>query len=223
MTDAERAKRYRDRRRRRALLAGKRGKPALTRDKPALRPPRRGNDIEQDLWSTPPCLIAALAKFVLPTMPVAPVWEAAAGFGAIVDALRTGGREVIATDIEPHRSDIAQLDYLTDLPPPSTRGGLVVTNPPFSQLTAFLARTLALLDAGWLSGAALLIRNDFAATDGRADMFNRATAEWECVWRTRWIPGSTGNPRWWCQWVTWQVGRNEPPMHYRLRRRQIEL
>jgi hypothetical protein len=163
-----------------------------------------------------------LTKFVLPTMPVVPIWEAAAGLGAIVDAVRACWREAIATDIEPQRHDIARLDYLKDdPPPPSTRGAILITNPPFSQLDAFLARTMALLDAGWLAGAVLLVRDDFAGTDGRAVVLNRAIAEWECVWRTRWIPGSKGDPRWWCQWVTWQVGRDGPPAHHRLRRREI--
>ena len=62
-------------------------------DRAALRPPRgRDDDREQDLWSTPPCLAAALTEIVLPTLPPGPVWEAAAGVGALVDALRVAGR-----------------------------------------------------------------------------------------------------------------------------------
>jgi hypothetical protein len=214
MTGSERVARCRARKRRLALLDGR-------RDKPSLRTPRAIDDVEQDLWSTPPCLIAALTGIVLPSLPARPIWEPAAGAGALVDALIAAKYEVFASDIESHRRDIARVDYLSEAPPPATRGAIVVTNPPFSQLDAFLSRTLALIDAGWLAAAVLLVRTDFAGTDGRANMLNRAVAEWECTWRARWIPGSTGNPRWWCQWIAWLAGRDGPPVHYRLRRREL--
>ena len=202
MTPTERQQRWRAKVRRQKLLAGK-------RDRAALRPPRGHDDHrEQDLWSTPPDLIAALTEFVLPSLPAGPVWEAAAGAGALVDALRAAGREVIASDIERQRRDIARLDYLRDPAPANTRGSIMITNAPFSQITAFIDRTQGLLDSGHLAAAALLIRIDFAGTDGRAEALNRAVAEFECCWRSRWIPGSTGNPRWWCLRVTSQAGRS---------------
>jgi hypothetical protein len=214
MTATERQRRWRQKVRRQKLLAGK-------RDRAALRPPRAADDREQDLWSTPPCLTAALTEFVLPTLPADVVWEAAAGAGVLVDALRAAGREVIASDSEPQQRDIVRLDYLLDAPLPATRGAVMITNPPFSKLTDFINRTLELLDAGHLAGAVLLVRMDFAGTDGRAAALNRAMAEWECCWRARWIPGSTGNPRWWCLWVTWLAGRSGPPTHERLRRSNL--
>ncbi len=192
MTATEYQQRWRKKVGRQKLLAGK-------RDRATLRPPRADDDREQDLWSTPPCLTAALIESVLPSLPAGVVWEAAAGAGGLVDALRAAGREVIATDIERQRRDITQHDYLLDVPPPATRGAVMITNAPFSKLTEFMHRTLELLDAGHLAGAALLVRIDFSGTDGRANALNRAVAEWECCWRSRWIPGSTGNPRWWCR------------------------
>jgi hypothetical protein len=188
MTATEYQRRWRAKVRRQKLLAGK-------RDKAVLRPPRGTEDAgDQDLWSTPPCLVAALIEFILPTLPPGPIWEAAAGAGALVDPLRAAGRQVIATDIEPQRRDIARHNYVRDPPPPETRGAIMITNPPFSKLDEFLAR-MALLDAGHLAGPVLLVRPDFAGTDGRAGILNCAVAEWECCWRPRWIPGSTGNPR----------------------------
>jgi hypothetical protein len=214
MTATEYQRRWRKKVRRKKLLAG-------SRDRAALRPPRADGDREQDLWSTPPCLSAALMEFVLPTLPAGVVWEAAAGAGVLVDALRAAGREVIASDNERQRRDIARLDYLVDAPRPATRGAVMITNPPFSKLTDFINRTQELLDTGHLAGAALLVRMDFAGTDGRAEALNRAVAEWECCWRSRWIPGSTGNPRWWCLWATWLAGRSGPPTHERLRRSNL--
>jgi hypothetical protein len=214
LTATERQRRWRAKVRRAKLLAGQ-------RDRAALRPPRTFEAGDQDLWSTPPELIAALLGFVLPVLPAGPIWEPAAGAGAIVDALRHAGRQVVASDIERQRRDIRSLDYLRDPPLPGTHGAIAVTNPPFSELDRFMGRSLALIDAGYLTGAVLLVRSDFAGTDGRAEMFNRAAAEWECCMRTRWIPGSTGNPRWWCQWVLWRTGCSGPPVHIRLRRHQL--
>jgi hypothetical protein len=214
LTATERQRRWREKVRKAKLLAGK-------RDRAALRPPRIVDAGDQDLWSTPPELIAALLGFVLPVLPAGPIWEPAAGAGAIVDALRHAGRQVVASDIARQRRDILQLDYLRDPPPPGTHGATTLTNPPFSKLDEFMARSLALIDAGQLAAAVLLVRSDFGGTDGRAEMFNRASAEWECCMRTRWIPGSTGNPRWWCHWVLWRAGCSGPPVHTRLRRKQL--
>jgi hypothetical protein len=217
MTATERQRRWRAKVRRQQLLAGKRDKAVLRR--------RRGTEDagDQDLWSTPPCLVAAFLQWIEPTLPPdAIIWEAAAGDGrGLVDPLRAAGRQVIATDIEPQRHDIARLDYVLDSPPPETRGAIMVTNGPFSKLTEFLARTLALIDTGHLAGAVLLVRDDFAGTDGRVAYFNRAVAELECCWRARWIPGSTGHPRWWCMWVMWLAGQSGPPVHIRKRRSDL--
>jgi hypothetical protein len=56
---------------------------------------------------------AALIEKVLRSLPDARIWEAAAGDGlGLVDPVRMAGYEVIATDIERRRRDIAQLDYV---------------------------------------------------------------------------------------------------------------
>ena len=209
MTATERQRKWRAKVRRRELLAGH-------RDHPSLRtPPLREDD--RDFWPTPPCLIAVLIEQVLPRLPAAPIWEAAAGDGYLVDALRAAGRRVIASDIERRRRDIGRHDYLRDAPPAATKGSIMATNPPFVQIDAFLVRTLALLDSGHLSAAVLLVRPDFAGTIGRAALFNRAVFEFTCCWRIRWIAGTTTQPRWWGQWFAWQAGGNGPPMNKRLR------
>lgn len=137
----------------------------------------------------------------------------------LVDDLAAAGRTVIASDIDPQRSGIIRLDFLHDEPPATTRGSILATNPPFGQsglLDPFLARTMALLEAGWLSAAALLLRADATATIGRSDILNRAVAEWTCCWRQRWIPGTTGQPRWWFHWFAWLPGSSGPPVNHRL-------
>jgi hypothetical protein len=88
-----------------------------------------------------------LTRHVLPLLPKGPIWEPAAGNGALVDALVRAGRHVVATDIDPQRHDIARLDFLNDELPPATRGAILATNPPF-RLTDRFERALGLLDAG---------------------------------------------------------------------------
>jgi hypothetical protein len=211
MTPTERQRRWRAKVRRQKLFGS-------NRDPAALRRAPRRDDL--DFWPTPHCLTTALTSWVLPTLPGGLIWEPASGDGYLVDALRAAGREVIATDIDPQRRGIARLDYLHDPPPAATRGGLMITNPPFGRsglLDPFIARTMALLDGGHLCAAVLLQRADATGTDGRADVFNRAAAEWTCCWRPVWIPGSEPRGRWWFEWVVWRAGCAGPPTTRRLR------
>src|SRR6516165_12040451 len=91
MTATERQRKWRAKIRRRELLAGH-------RDHPSLRTsPLREDD--RDFWPTPPCLTAALIEQVLPSLPAAPIWEAAAGDGYLVDALRAAGATLSGTTI----------------------------------------------------------------------------------------------------------------------------
>jgi hypothetical protein len=69
---------------------------------------------------------------------------------------------------------------------PAAQGSILVTNPPFSKLDEFVARSFALFEAGHLAAAVLLFRNDFGGTQGRVDHLNRAVAEFECCGRPRW-------------------------------------
>jgi hypothetical protein len=173
-----------------------------TRDPAALRPQpaRTGTD-----WHpTPACLTLALTRFVLPTLPPGPVWEACAGDGRLARSIEAEGRQVIATDIDPRAQCVARHDFRADLPA-GTRGALLITNPPWARglLDPFIGRGLALLDLGVLRAMALLLRPDklFAAT--RVDALNRAAALWHCNWRPVWIEGSKGNPRWPAVWGVW--------------------
>jgi hypothetical protein len=193
-------------------------------DRAARRPSPHREDI--DLWPTPPCLTAALIEHVLPTLPNGLIWECAAGDGHLVDALppELTGREVIASDIVRLRDGFLQLDFVNDPPPPRTRGAIAITNPPYAGSglgDPFLARTMALLDSGWLHAAVLLQRADAGGTKGHAEIFNRAVAEFTCCWRPVWIPGSPGGGRWWFSWFVWLAGRSGPPVNTRLIRSNL--
>jgi hypothetical protein len=214
-TPTERQREWRARVRRRKLWAGN-PDPAARR-----REPRRE---DLDFWPTPPCLTAAMVQHVLPLLRPGPIWECAAGDGHLVEALTAAGRDVIASDIQRQRRDFLQLDFLNDQPPPETQGTIAITNPPFAGsglLDPFLDRALALLDSGHLAGVVLLQRADSGGTDGRVAIFNRDAFEVTCCWRSRWIPGTRGQPRWWFSWFVWLPGRPGPPVNQRLRRAAV--
>ena len=123
------------------------------------------------------------------------VWEAAAGAGHLVDALRRAGREVVATDLYPDHSGpgIARHDFLHGPLPPETCGAAMITNPPNSQLTEFMVRGVTLIDIGWPAGLVLLIRQGHHTTKGRAAAFNHAALEIKCCWRPSWKPRQPGD------------------------------
>jgi hypothetical protein len=169
-------------------------------------------------------LTAALVEVVLPLLPLGPIWEFAAGDGALVDALIVAGRQVFGSDVQRQRREFLQHDFLNESPPPATRGMLGITNPPFagSKLgDPFIKRTLEQLDAGHLSAAVLLQRADASGTDSRAEVFNRAAYEITCCWRPLWIPGTKGGGRWWSQWFVWLPGQPGPTISRHVRRRDL--
>ena len=179
-------------------------------DPPAQRgQPRRHGP---DAWSTPPDLSAALCRHVLPELPAGPVWEPAVGDGRLAAAMRRAGRHVITSDLYPQDRS-APIDFLRDPPPVGTAGVIVVTNPPFNQTDAFLARGLDLFDRGHTRGLVLLMRHDHLQAGGRVEVLNRSTFELHCCWRPVWIVGSTGNPRWSFHWITWTAGPRRAPLY----------
>jgi hypothetical protein len=197
------------------------------RDPAALRPTpaRAGLDNE---WITPPDLIAALVERVLPALDgigCLPIWECSAGNGVIVDALRMAQRRVYASDIAPLRDDITRHDFLNDEPPLEVLGGILCTNPPFARSGLgdhFLHRGLELLDRGDLSAVVFLQRGGADATDARAEIFNRATAQFLRCWRPRWIPGTTEGARWWFSWFVWHADNAGPPITIRVRKGEVQ-
>jgi hypothetical protein len=214
MTPTERQRKWRAKVRREKIWG-------TNADPNARRPTPHRCDL--DFWPTPVCLRTALVQFVLQHLPTGPIWEPAAGDGALVDALLAAGREVIASDIAPQRPRIAALDFLTGKPPPETEGAILITTSPFGIIgDRFLHRALQLLDAGHLTAVVLLQRADHGGTDGRAEIFNQASHEFTCNWRPRWITGSQGNGRWFFSWLVWLAGSG-PPTHQRIRRSDLKL
>jgi Protein of unknown function (DUF3102) len=186
---------------------------AIAGEPPVLDPtamraqPRRQGP---DFWPTPPSLIAALQRHVLPGLPDGPIWEPAAGDGRLVRTMTSAGCTVIASDLYP-QDDTEPHDFLTGKPP--VAGSVVVTNPPFNNTDEFLARGLALLDAQQIGGLVLLLRHDHLMSSDRADALNRAVREVHCNWRPIWIAGTSGNPRWSFHWLQWGDGPRQAPLY----------
>jgi hypothetical protein len=172
----------------------------------ALRPqPKRGGP---DHWSTPDCLTAALVAHILPSLPGAPIWEPAAGDGALVRAIEATGQRVFASDIAEGQ------DFFSLSPPPLCQS--LVTNPPFNRLDQFLQRAVSLVDSpnNSLIAAVLLLRWDALTARVRSPILRRARHIHVCNWRPRWIADSTTSPRWSFCWVTWRRGCSGPPTIY---------
>ena len=177
----------------------------------ALRPqPKRKGP---DVWPTPATLIDALIRHVLPTLPGGIIWECASGDGRLAGAMRQAGRKVITSDIRDH----GRSDFLRDDPPLPGHFAAVCTNPPFNSLDAFITRGLHFLDCGRCQALVLLVRDDALMAGGRVDVLNRAALSFGCNWRARWIPESTGQPRWAFTWVVWRADHQGPPVALRVR------
>jgi hypothetical protein len=98
-----------------------------------------------EAWDTiDPRLVTSLVE-AIPSLKDRMVWEPSAGCGLMLDQLEASGVKVYAaTDIEPRRLDITQLDLLTATEMiPSTDA--IITNPPWGRLAApFVRKALEL-------------------------------------------------------------------------------
>ena len=99
------------------------------------------NEPRGDFYDTPPEAVHALLKVErLPQR----IWEPAAGIGNIVNALRTAGHEVIATDLNRRGCPdcLDRIDFLFPFVVPPITADAIVTNPPFSLAEEFVATAL---------------------------------------------------------------------------------
>jgi hypothetical protein len=172
----------------------------------ALRPqPKRYGC---DDWTTPRCLCAALTYDVLTTIQAGAVWESAPGDGALVRGIEASGRRVVTTTA----------DFLSCPVPEGV--SILATNPPYNSLSAFIERSLKLLDAGALDVVILLFRHDHLQSESRdpphvrIPALRRAAATYICAWRPTWIPGTKNNGRWGNSWIVWRRGYFGPPATY---------
>jgi hypothetical protein len=100
-----------------------------------------------EAWDTiDPRLVKSLVE-AIPGLKDRMVWEPSAGCGLMLDQLQAADVWVYAaTDIEPRRDDIAQLDLLTATEMPAGTNA-IITNPPWGRLAApFVRKALELAE-----------------------------------------------------------------------------
>jgi hypothetical protein len=106
-------------------------------------------------------------------------------------------------------------DFLSCPVPVGVR--VLATNPPFNQHSAFVERSVALLDSYELDAAVLLFRHDHLQSESRhpprvrISALRRAAAIHLCRWRPTWIANTSDNGRWTFSWVVWLHDHYGPP------------
>ena len=176
------------------------------RHDPNVLRPQFSRDGQPDAWMTPPDLIKALIKHVLPEVVSKHtlIWDPAMGDGKLLRAINKAGYATFGTDAYAIRDPIDFLAYIpTDKP-------TLVTNPPFNQLDEWIGHAVGLLHAGHLRNVVLLLRGDHLGAARRAWHLNHASRIYVCAWRPRWIEGTTTSPRFWFTWVVWRGGEANP-------------
>jgi len=118
-----------------------------------------------DLYETPPEAVHALLQV---ESIQGPIWECAAGRGAIVRALREAGHEVAGTDLVDYGSPDARggVDFLkAQSAPDGVRS--IVTNPPYQRAGEFVRHALELVPH-----VAMLVRLAFLKSQRRSDILD---------------------------------------------------
>lgn len=131
-----------------------------------------------DLYETP--LVAVRALLSVERLPRR-LWEPACGPGNIVEELRAAGHDVIATDLVDYGcpGQEAGVDFLVERRPP-TDVETIVTNPPFKNAHAFVARALELCPR-----VIMLLRLAFLESERRRDILDNGRLARIHVFRKR--------------------------------------
>lgn len=105
-----------------------------------------GEDV--DFFPTQPWAARAGAEIIKRLDPRASsIWEPACGPGHMVHGLRDLFPGVLASDAYLYDGNVVH-DFLGSAPPPFGRVGWIATNPPFSNIAAFIRRAYQLADRG---------------------------------------------------------------------------
>lgn len=143
-----------------------------------------------------------------------PIWECAAGDGAMIDPLMRLGT-VYATDLVDRGSKLVASgkDFLKTHHMP-TDISLIVTNPPYTLAHEFVEHALRLTSHRF-GGVAMLLRNEWDCAAERQSLLRdhqAYTAKLVLTSRPRWIRGSKGSPRHNYAWYFWDWD-HDPDTH----------
>jgi hypothetical protein len=174
----------------------------------------RGNEA----WDTiDPRLVKSLVE-AFPGLKDRMVWEPAAGCGMMCDQLEAAGVGLCAaTDIEPRRDDIAQLDLLTTTEMVAGASA-IISNPPWGRLAApFVRHALKLAEAGhamvamllplpWIAGRKVADLTGSVFFD--ALVVPRYRARWMTAAEEAKMEGGPSSPKMNHVWVVWDFARD---------------
>lgn len=128
----------------------------------------------EDLYETPGVAVKALLRHYQPKQPI---WEPAAGRGAIVRELR--GFQVVASDKIDYGSGARVADFFT-VQPAFVWSGTILTNPPFKYADKFVAKALQHCEH-----VVMLLRLAFMESERRSNILDTGRLRRVLVFRRR--------------------------------------
>ena len=163
-----------------------------------------------EFFPSPPWIIDALAEHV--KIDGLSVWEPAAGGGDMARALVACGASVRETDLIPEERPrsfdrAASVDFLSARQPVESGIEAIITNPPFSLGTQFIAKGLEFLRGKTaVRLVAFLFAVDFDSAKGRTALFadcEEFAMKIALLRRIKWFEGPSG-PSTNHAWFVWQ-------------------
>lgn len=183
--------------------------------------PRYGNSgykrRDSDFYATPSWVTEILVPYIPKRYYV--IWEPAYGEGHIGKVLDENDKFVFGTDIN-HKNENYQIDFISSDAIkfckhrlPITSPVAIVTNPPYSLASEFVAHAIELTKPthGFV---AMLLNNNWDTAKGNSRFTSLPCFDKKIVItkRIRWIEGSTGSPRENHAWYIWDHNRCEYPI-----------
>lgn len=167
-----------------------------------------------DRYFTPAWCTHALVDYLGPRLHGL-IWEPCAGQGHIVDVLRGHGHEVLATDINPGRSDILKVDFLSTKPTGNYEATWCCTNPPYSTDTATAAEVVDHALSLDHQGVAMLLRIGWQEPcEDREELFlTNPPTDLVTLPRVNYIGAPSGNNQT-SVWFIWEKGHPRQPPHW---------
>lgn len=169
--------------------------------------------IKNDAYWTPDWVTRALSVHELAALAsvtrnaTLPVWEPAAGSGAISRELVRAGYSVISTDIEDYGFPLdRKLDFLSDECLDFVAGEeprAIITNPPYEVAAPFVERAIDVMKP-YRGYVAMLLRNEWDCARTRRHLFNPPFARKIVLQRRpKWSAEEKASPRHNFAWFIW--------------------
>lgn len=150
-----------------------------------------------DFYATPAAATQGLLNMAPP--PPGKIYEPACGDGECSRVMLANGYEVESSDLRHTGYGTGGVDFLRQ----RRKGGIYVTNPPFSMAAEFIRHALVELEADYL---ALLLKSNFWHTKNRLELKRELhpSGEHPITWRLAFLEKERGkSPLMDCTWFVW--------------------